>query len=93
MFNSDLLIDIKNSKNLFSLLNTNKSSRKDFKTILLNLDYNFLTNRIKFNNLKIDNNDTNEQFLTIINDFNIKDLNNPNKGRRMLNDLLKAYVG
>ncbi|MDC1139558.1 hypothetical protein OAT04_01685 [Candidatus Pelagibacter sp.] len=93
VFNSDLLIDIKNSKNLFSLLNTNKSSRKDFKTILLNLDYNFLTNRIKFNNLKIDNNDTNEQFLTIINDFNIKDLNNPNKGRRMLNDLLKAYVG
>ena len=80
-------------KNLFSLLNTIKSSRKDFKTILLNLDYNFLTNRIKFNNLKIDNNDTNEQFLTIINDFNIKDLNNPNKGRRMLNDLLKAYVG
>ena len=69
-FNSDILIEIKNSKNLFSFLNTAKASRKDFKTILINLDYDFLNNTIKFNNLKIDNNDASDQFLTIIDEFN-----------------------
>jgi hypothetical protein len=93
VFNSDMMIDIKNSKNLFSLLNTKKSSRKDFKTISINLDYNFLTNKIKFNNLKIDNNDTNEEFSKIIDDFNDIDLNNFNKSRRLLNALLKVYAG
>ena len=93
IFNSDILIEIKNSKNLFSFLNTGKASRKDFKTILINLDYDFLNNTIKFNNLKIDNNDTSDQFLTIIDEFNDKYLNNSNKTRRLLNKLLKAYAG
>ena len=93
VFNSDIVIDIKNSKNLFSFLNTGKSSRKDFKTIALNLDYNFLSNTINFNNLKIDNKDPNSQFLRIIDDFNDNGLNNFNMGRRKLNELLKAYAG
>jgi len=92
-FNSDILIEIKNSKNLFSFLNTAKASRKDFKTILINLDYDFLNNTIKFNNLKIDNNDASDQFLTIIDEFNDNYLNNSNKSRRLLNKLLKAYAG
>ena len=93
IFNSDMLIDIKSSKNLFSFLNTNKSSRKNFKTILINLDYNFLNNKIKFNNLKIDNNDTSNHFLTIIDEFNENNLNNFNKSRRLFNQLLEAYAG
>ena len=93
VFNSDILIDIKNSKNLFSFLNTNKSSRKDFKNIFINLDYNFLSNKIKFSNLKIDNNDVNKQYLTIIDGFNDDDLNTSNKSRRLLNELLKIYSG
>ena len=92
-FNSDILIEIKNSKNLFSFLNTAKASRKDFKTILINLDYDFLNNTIKFNNLKIDNNDASDQFLTIIDEFNDNYFNNSNKSRRLLNKLLKAYAG
>ena len=93
VFNSDMLIDIKNSKNLFSFLNTRKSSRKDFKTIFINLDYNFLSNTIKFNDLKIDNKDTKDPFLSIIDDFNDNSLNNLNKSRRLLNELLKVYAG
>ena len=76
-------------ENLFSFLNTKKSSRKDFKNILINLDYNFLSNKIKFNSLKIDNKDVSNQFLTIIDGFNDNDMNNLIKSRRLLNELLK----
>ena len=93
LFNSDILVDIKNSKNLFSFLNTNKSLRKNFKKILINLDYNFLKNKIKFNSLKIDGSEVDREFLTIIDGFNDNDLNNYNKSRRILNDFIKAYVG
>ena len=93
IFNSNLLMNITDSENLFSLLNTNKSSRKFFKSILINFDYNFFTKKVKFNNLKIDNKDVNSQFLSIIDDFNMNNLNNLNKSRRFFNELLKAYVG
>ena len=93
IFNADIQIDIKNSKNLFSFLNTKKSLRKDFKTILLNLNYNFSSNMIKFNNIKIDNYDVSNQFLTIIKGFSNNDLNNLNKSRRLLNELINIYAG
>jgi len=93
VFVSDMLINIKNSKKLFSFLNTSKSSRKKFQNILINFEYNFLSNKIKFNNLKIDNNAVSSQFLSIINGFNDNGLNNLNKSRRILNDLFKVYAG
>jgi hypothetical protein len=93
VFNSDILIDIKNSEHLFSLLNTNKLSRKNFQTILINLDYNFLNNKFKFNNVKIDNSDINSQLLRIIDGFNDNDQNNFNKSRRLINELLDNYEG
>ena len=93
VFVSDMLVNIKNSKKLFSFLNTNKSSRKKFQTILINFEYNFLSNEIKFSNLKIDNNAVSSQLLSIINEFNNNDLNNLNKSRRILNDLFGAYAG
>ena len=93
VFNGNLLVDIKNSENLFSFLKTNKSSRKDFKTVLINLDYNFLNNNIKFNTIKIDNSDVNSQFLSIIDSLNGKDLNNFSITRKLLNKLFKSYAG
>jgi hypothetical protein len=93
VFNSDILVDIIDSENLFSFLNTNKSSRKDLKTILVNLDYNFLRNKIKFDNLKINNIDVDSKFLKIIDSFNDNNLNNLNKSRRLLNELLGVYEG
>ena len=92
-FNSDILIDIQNSQKLFSFLNTSKSSRKDIKTILINLDYDFLANQIRFNNVKIDNRKVSSQLLTIIEDFTDNNQNNFNKSRRLLNEALKAYEG
>jgi hypothetical protein len=94
LFNSDILINIENSDNLFSFLNTSKLLRKDLKNILINLDYNFLTNQIKLNNIKIDNNETNDELRTIAEDFNNNNRINLNNSRQLINELLKAaYKG
>ena len=93
MLNSDLSIDIKNLSRLFSFLNTSKKSRKDVKNILLNFDYDFLSNQIKFNFVKVDGNKVSEQFLTIIDGFNDNNLNNLTKSRRLINELFNIYEG
>tara|TARA_B100000787_G_scaffold162696_1_gene143713 strand:+ start:102 stop:1580 length:1479 start_codon:yes stop_codon:yes gene_type:complete len=93
LFSGDLLIKINNSQKLFYFFNTKKSSRKNFKTIFINLDYNFFNNQIKFNNVKIDNKKVNAEFLTIIDGFNDNNLNNFIKSRRLINELLEVYAG
>ncbi len=91
--NTDLLIEVKNLDNLFSFLNTSKSSRKPIKKVLVNLDFDFLSNQIKFNNVRVDNNKVDEQFLRIMTGFNDNNLNNITKGRRLINELLDIYEG
>ena len=93
ILNTDIFFNVKNSDNLFSFLNTNKKSRKEFKNILFNLDYNFLKNDIKFNNVKIDNKEVSEQFLNLIQNLDINNLNNTVKNRRLINKLLNIYEG
>ena len=93
LLNSDLLIDIKDLDRLFSFLNTSKNSRKNIKKILLNLDYDFLSNQIKFNYVKVDDNKVSEQFLNIIDGFNDNNLNNLTKSRRLINKLFSVYEG
>ena len=91
--NTNIIVDIKNSKKLFSFLQTNKRSRKKLKTILINLDYDFLTNQIRFNNIKIDNNNIGDELLRIVDGLNDNNLNNLNKTRRLLNKFFEAYEG
>ena len=91
--NSDILVDIENSDHLFSFLNTGKLSRKKIRKILINLDYDFLSNGFEFNNIKIDGNEASDQLLTIIDSFKDNNLNNFNKSRRLINELLNAYEG
>ena len=91
--NTDLLIEVKNSDNLFSFLNTSKNSRKPIKKVLVNLDFDFLSNQIKFNNVRVNNNKVDEQFLRIMTGFNDNNLNNITKGRRLINELLDIYEG
>ena len=93
IFNSDILINIENPDRLFSFLNINKISRKKIQNILINLDYDFLENQIKFNNVKIDNNIINDQLLTIIDGFSDNELNNLIKSRKLINEILKNYEG
>ena len=93
ILNTNLFLDIKNSDRLFSFLNTRKKSRKKIKNILINLDYDFSNNEIKFNKVKIDNRELGDQFLNIIEGFNDNNSNNLIKTRRLLNKLLDIYEG
>ena len=93
ILDTDLLFDIKDSDYLFSFLNTNKNSRKKIKNILINLEYDFLSNKIKFNNIKIDNNEVSDQFLNVLEGFTDNNSNNLIKSRRLLNKLLNIYEG
>ena len=93
ILNADILIEVKSTDKLFSFLNTNKSSRKNFKTILINLDYDLLSNQIEFNNIIVDNKDFNEKLLRIIRGFEDNNLNNLNRSRRLINKMLETYEG
>ena len=93
VLNTDILIEVKNSKNMFSFFNTSKKFRKNIKNILINLDYSFLDNKIKFNKIEVDNNEVSDQFLTIIDGFSENDFNNLNKSRVLINKLFQDYEG
>ena len=93
ILNTDIKINIENSNNLFSFLQTNKKSRKLIKNILINLNYDFLTKEIQFNDVKIDNNEVSDQLLNIIGGFNDNNFNNLNNSRRLLNKILNSYEG
>ena len=90
---SNLSIDIKDTDRLFSFLNTNKKSRKDIKNIKLNIIYDFLSNQIKFENIKINNNNVSSQFSDIAEGFMDNNFNNLTKSRRILNELINLYEG
>jgi len=93
VLNTDLLLDIKDSNRLFSFLNTSKKSRKEIRNISINLNYDFLSNVIQFNNIKINNSDMEGQFLNIIDGFKDNSSNNLIKSRRLFNELLDVYDG
>ena len=93
MLNTNVIIDIQKSKNLFSFLQTPKNSRKKIKSIFFNLDYDLLANQIEFNYFKINGAEVDNEILRILESFNeIKD-NNLNKSRQILNKLLSSYEG
>ena len=93
VLNTDLLLDVKDSNRLFSFLNTSKKSRKEIRNILINLNYDFLSNEIQFNNIKINNSDMEGQFLNIIDGFKDNSPNNLIKSRRLFNELFDVYDG
>ena len=93
VLNTDIAVNIKNSSELYFLLQTNKKFRKPIKNILINLDYDFVSSLITFNNIKIDNQEINDDLFRIINDFSDNELNNWNKSKRILNAFFKAYSG
>ena len=79
--------------NYSHLLTQKKKSRRKINNILINFDYDFSNNGIKFNNVKIDNNKVGDQILNIIEEFEDNNLNNKVKTKRLLNNILDAYEG
>ena len=93
VLNTDILINIKNSDNLFSLLQTPKNYRMNIDVIKINLDFNFLSNQIGVNRIKLNDIEDNDQVLRILKELNdIEDLNF-HKARRIFNKVLVAYFG
>ena len=91
--NADIKIDIQNSKNLFSFLQTSKNSRKEINDILINLNYELLTNEIKFNNIKINEKKISDELTAVIEDFDFSGFKNLNQSKRLLNELIALYEG
>ena len=91
--NTDIIIDIFNYSELFSALQTNKKFRRPIRNILMNLDYNFLTNQVEFNSLKINNKKVNEKLFRILQVFNGNEVDNWNMNKRLLNSLFESYEG
>ena len=63
------------------------------KNILANIDYYFIDNTIKFNNIMIDNNKLSEQSMNILEGLYDNNTNNLVKTKRLLNELFSAYEG
>jgi len=93
ILNTNVMVKISSSDELFSLFQTNKKFRKPIKDILINLDYDFSNSQIRFNNIKIDNKEADSEILRIIEDFNDNKLYNWNKTKRLLNELFESYEG
>ena len=93
VLNTDILINIKNSDNLFSLLQTPKNLRSDIKVIKINLDFNFLSNQIDVNRIKFDDIEDNDQALKILKELNDIENFNFHKSRRIFNKVFEAYFG
>ena len=92
-FNTNVIIDIKNPEQLFSLLQVNKKTTKEIKKFLINLDYDFLDKQLKFNTFEIDNNKASDELLRILQGFDEKNFNNWNDNRRLLKILIENYEG
>ena len=90
---TDFIINIKNSDNLFSLLQTPKKSRKLIKNIVINLDYNFLSKQIDVSKIIINGAESKEEATKILEDFNNMSDFNFHKARRILNKFLSNYSG
>ena len=93
ILNSQISIDIHNSNNLFSFLQTPKKFRKPINKIFINFDYNLLSKQLNINEIKIDEKKSNNEMLDIIEEISDIEKYNLNKTKRIINKLLFAYFG
>ena len=93
ILNSNALIDIKNSNNLFAFLQTPKKIRKPLKSILINFDYDLSAKQLTIKKLKIDKKENNNEMIDVIKEINNIEKYNLNKTKRIFNKLLSSYSG
>jgi hypothetical protein len=93
ILNTDLTIYVEDHNKLFSFFQTPKNARKAVEKIFINLDYDLLTNQIDINDLKIDENESNDKMLDVIELISESNNYNLNKSKRIFNKLFSAYSG
>ena len=74
-------------------MQTPKNIRSEIKDVKINLDYNFLSNQIDVNTIKISGVEDNDQVLKILKELNDIDNLNFHKSRRIINKVFSAYFG
>ena len=96
ILNTNIVFNVQNSNNLFSFLQTPKNIRKPIKDIIINLDFNLLNSQIYINKIRLDGNESNNELMNLIKEFNdsnnINDMNF-NKSKNILNEFISAYEG
>ena len=96
IFNTDINIDIEDTRKFFSFLQTPKNSRMPIKNIKINLDYNLYNDQIVLNNIKFDNLEPNKDSQDLISIFNTQENNeykNFIKNKHLFNKILDTYSG
>ena len=89
-----LVIDVKNYNKIYKYLQTPKNSRSELKKIELNFNYNFDEQMIKFNNVKIDEQQL-RQVKNAMKGIILKndELQNKIYFKRIINQIIAAYAG
>ena len=93
ILNSNIILNIKDAKKLFSFFQTPKKYRKPIKNIFVNFDYDLLRKELIINKIKIDEVENNNQVLDVVRDINNVEGYNLNKIKRVINKLFSVYMG
>ena len=93
-FNGKMLVDIKDKNDFYRSFQINKNFRKDLKKIEFDFNYDFIENKVYFDNLRLDNK-TNENLDKFISKFNTNDAKFFNKitFKSFVNKIFNAYFG
>jgi len=93
IFNTDIIIKIENSDNLFSFFQTPKKIRKPVRNFFINLDYNLALDQMTINSIKVDESKNINEMINIIHEFSNDNDYNINTVRRIFNKLFYIYEG
>ena len=93
-FNGKMLVNIKDKNDFYRSFQIKKNFRKDLKKIEFDFNYDFIENKVYFDNLRLDNK-TNENLDKFISKFNTNDAKFFNKitFKSFVNKIFNAYFG
>jgi len=92
-FIGDFYFDMNNIKNFFIFFQTPKKIRKPIKSIFFNLGFNFVDNKLIFENFKIDGIQVDEKMSTFLKNFNNESegISNIFELKKLVNKFLAIY--
>ncbi len=97
IFKGNFNLSIKDRNQFYKIFQTSKKFRKPIKNIFFDIEINLFNDEIKINNISINNlkNDTNEEIIKIIDNFNSieRKSNNWIHIKKLTNDVLANYFG
>ena len=93
VLSSDIVINIKNSNNLFSFFQTPKKYRKPIKNIIVSFNYDLIKKQIDIKGVKIDGIEGSNEMFDIMKEISYIENYNLNRSKRLFNKIFSAYAG